>query len=675
MTAELRKAGTAQYRPFRTLLIANRGEIAVRVIRTARAMGLRTVAVYSEADRDAMHVAMADQAVLLGPARARDSYLNIERVIEAAHKSGAEAVHPGYGFLSESADFAQACLDAGLVFVGPTAAMIRLMGSKSGSKLLMEQAGVPLVPGYHGEAQDETTLSQAADKIGFPVLVKASAGGGGRGMRVVHSASELAAAVTSAKREAKAAFGDDRVLIEKFVENPRHIEVQVIGDSHGNLLSLFERECTLQRRHQKVIEEAPSPTLDPTRREAVCAAARKAAAAVDYVGAGTVEFVSNGRDVFFIEMNTRLQVEHPVTELITGVDLVEWQLRVASGDRLPLTQDQISLQGHAIEARVYAENPHKNFMPSVGKIRTWHMPDSTNGLRIDAGYRKGDAVSPHYDAMLAKVIAWAPTRSAAIDRLNRGLEDFDVRGVVTNIPFLSALVTHPDVRANKIDTGFIERELKHLAPDPPTPHDLELGAAVAAILHEEAKAAPVEADSPWHAAGGWMPVGRRRREFAFRHGKGAEQKINLIYGKGPAKLVVGDREMAFVAVFNAGSGIDLTLHGVKSHVMAVMEGHELYLRTRNGRFELHWVDPFGGDDEEQVGEDKIVAPLPGTVVALLAAEGDHLEKGAPILTLEVMKMEQTLRAPFAGVLKVLKCKIGDIVGEGIELAELEPAGG
>jgi len=675
MTAELRKAGTAQYRPFRTLLIANRGEIAVRVIRTARAMGLRTVAVYSEADRDAMHVAMADQAVLLGPARARDSYLNIERVIEAAHKSGAEAVHPGYGFLSESADFAQACLDAGLVFVGPTAAMIRLMGSKSGSKLLMEQAGVPLVPGYHGEAQDETTLSQAADKIGFPVLVKASAGGGGRGMRVVHSASELAAAVTSAKREAKAAFGDDRVLIEKFVENPRHIEVQVIGDSHGNLLSLFERECTLQRRHQKVIEEAPSPTLDPTRREAVCAAARKAAAAVDYVGAGTVEFVSNGRDVFFIEMNTRLQVEHPVTELITGVDLVEWQLRVASGDRLPLTQDQISLQGHAIEARVYAENPHKNFMPSVGKIRTWHMPDSTNGLRIDAGYRKGDAVSPHYDAMLAKVIAWAPTRSAAIDRLNRGLEDFDVRGVVTNIPFLSALVTHPDVCANKIDTGFIERELKHLAPDPPTPHDLELGAAVAAILHEEAKAAPVEADSPWHAAGGWMPVGRRRREFAFRHGKGAEQKINLIYGKGPAKLVVGDREMAFVAVFNAGGGIDLTLHGVKSHVMAVMEGHELYLRTRNGRFELHWVDPFGGDDEEQVGEDKIVAPLPGTVVALLAAEGDHLEKGAPILTLEVMKMEQTLRAPFAGVLKVLKCKVGDIVGEGIELAELEPAGG
>jgi len=662
------------YRRFRTLLIANRGEIAVRVIRTARAMGLRTVAVYSEADRDAMHVALADEAVLLGPARARDSYLNIERVIDAARKSGTEAVHPGYGFLSESADFAQACLDAGLVFVGPTAAMIRLMGSKSGSKLLMEQAGVPLVPGYHGEAQDDATLAASANKIGFPVLVKASAGGGGRGMRIVHSANELAPAVVSAKREAKAAFGDDRVLIEKFVENPRHIEVQIIGDSHGNLLSLFERECTLQRRHQKVVEEASSPTLDATQREAVCAAARKAAAAVDYVGAGTIEFVSNGKDVFFIEMNTRLQVEHPVTELITGIDLVEWQLRVASGEKLPLTQDQIALNGHAIEARVYAENPHKNFMPSVGKIRTWHMPEASNGLRIDAGYRQGDTVSPHYDAMLAKVIAWAPTRDAAIDRLNRGLEESDVRGVVTNIPFLSALVTHAAVRANAIDTGFIERELKHLTPSPPAPHDLELGAAIAAILREETNAAQAEAQSPWRTAG-WMPVGRRQRLFTFRHGQGGGHTVSLHYGKGPAALVIGDREIAFIAATSAGGGIDLTLHGMKSHVVAVIEGHELYLRTRNGRFDLHWVDPFGGDDEEQVGEDKIVAPLPGTVVALLAEVGAHLEKGAPILTLEVMKMEQTLRAPFAGVLKVIKCKVGDIVGEGVELAEIEPAGG
>src|SRR5256884_2292101 len=401
-------------RRFGTLLIANRGEIACRAIRTAKRMGLRTVAIYSDADRAALHVTLADEAVLIGPPPAKDSYLRIDAIIDAARRSGAEAVHPGYGFLSENAEFAQACADAGLVFVGPSAAMMTAMGSKSGSKMLMEKAGVPLVPGYHGEAQDEATLAKAADKIGFPVLVKASAGGGGRGMRAVNSTGELAAAIVSAKREAKAAFGDDRMLIEKFVQNPRHIEVQIIGDSHGNLLSLWERECTLQRRHQKVIEEAPSPTLDAKQREAVCAAPRKAAGAVNYVGAGTIEFVSDGKEEFFIEMNTRLQVEHPVTELITGIDLVEWQLRVGFGEKLPLKQDEIRLNGHAIEARAYAGNPQKNFMPSVGKISTWRLPPPSDGLRIDAGYRAGDAVSPHYDAMLGKVIAWAPTREVAI---------------------------------------------------------------------------------------------------------------------------------------------------------------------------------------------------------------------------------------------------------------------
>ncbi|UFS77945.1 acetyl-CoA carboxylase biotin carboxylase subunit [Tardiphaga sp. 37S4] len=666
--AEISKA---LYRRFRTLLIANRGEIACRVIRTARAMGLRTVAVYSEADANALHVAEADEAVLIGPARARDSYLNIERILEAAKKTGAEAIHPGYGFLSESAEFAQACADAGLIFVGPTAEMITAMGSKSGSKALMEKAGVPLVPGFHGEAQDDATLAKAADKIGFPVLVKASAGGGGRGMRVVRSAAELAPAIVSAKREAKAAFGDDRMLIEKYVDNPRHIEVQIVGDSHGNLVSLFERECTLQRRHQKVIEEAPSPTLNGAQREAVCAAARKAAGAVNYVGAGTIEFVSDGKDVFFIEMNTRLQVEHPVTELITSVDLVEWQLRVAFGEKLPLTQSEIKLNGHAIEARVYAENPHKNFMPSVGKIRAWRTPAETNGLRIDAGYREGDAVSPNYDAMLAKVIAWAPTRDAAINRLNRGLEETDIRGIVTNTPFLSALVTHPDVRANTIDTGFIERELKVLTPNSAAPGDLELCAAVAAIVSNEAQAARAAGTSPWQTAG-WMPVGRRQRVFKFKHGSD-EQRVTLNYGSGPATISIGTRELAFETAAADDGHFDLTLDGARSHIVSVIEGHELYLRTRHGRFDMHWVDPFGGDDEEQVGEDKIVAPLPGTVVALLAEEGATLEKGAAILTLEVMKMEQTLRAPFAGVLKRIKCKVGDIVGEGVELAEVEPS--
>jgi 3-methylcrotonyl-CoA carboxylase alpha subunit len=664
------------YRRFRTLLIANRGEIACRVIRTARAMGLRTVAVYSEADRDAMHVALADEAVLLGPARARDSYLSAERLMEAARKTGAEAVHPGYGFLSENAEFAQACFDAGLVFVGPTADMMNAMGSKSGSKALMEKAGVPLVPGYHGEAQDEATLAKAAEKVGFPVLVKASAGGGGRGMRVVRSAEELGPAIVSAKREAKAAFGDDRMLIEKYVDNPRHIEVQIIGDSHGNLLSLFERECTLQRRHQKVIEEAPSPTLNAAQRETVCAAARRAAGAVNYVGAGTIEFVSDGKDVFFIEMNTRLQVEHPVTELITGIDLVEWQLRVAFGEALPLKQDEIKLNGRAVEARVYAENPTRNFMPSVGKISTWRLPAETGGLRIDAGYREGDSVSPYYDAMLAKMIAWAPTRDVAIDRLNRGLEDSDVRGIVTNIPFLSALITHPKVRANAIDTGFIERELAALTSTAPAPGELELCAAVAAIVNDERQAAQGEASSPlsspWQTFG-WMPVGRRQRSFAFRVGHGPEQEIILNYGSGPSTIVVGERELAFTMTPKDG-GFDLTLNGVKSFVAAVIDGHELYLRTRNGRFDLHWVDPFGGESEEQAGVDKIAAPLPGTVVAVLAEEGATLDKGAPILTLEVMKMEQTLRAPYAGVLKSIKCKVGDIVQEGVELAVVEPSG-
>ncbi|WP_035648438.1 acetyl/propionyl/methylcrotonyl-CoA carboxylase subunit alpha [Bradyrhizobium sp. ORS 285] len=660
------------YRRFRKLLIANRGEIAVRVIRTARAMGLKTVAVYSEADRNALHVALADEAVLLGPARARDSYLNIERLIEAAKQTGAEAVHPGYGFLSESAEFAQACLDARLVFVGPTAAMITAMGSKSGSKFLMEQAGVPLVPGYHGEAQDEATLANEAARIGYPVLIKASAGGGGRGMRVVNAAGDLADAVTSAKREAKAAFSDDRVLIEKYVQNPRHIEVQIIGDSHGNLVSLFERECTLQRRHQKVIEEAPSPTLSPAQRETVCAAARRAAGAVNYVGAGTIEFVSDGRDVFFIEMNTRLQVEHPVTELITGVDLVEWQLRVAFGEALPLTQDQIKLNGHAIEARVYAENPAKNFMPSVGSIKTWRTPAEGGGLRIDAGYREGDAVSPYYDAMLAKMIAWAPTREVAIERLNRGLEDTDVRGIVSNIPFLSALLTHPDVQANAIDTGFIERHLTQLTQEGSAVGDVELCAAVAAILIDEQKAVASERGSPWRSSG-WMPVGLRQRVFSFRHPGSDPRTVTLAYGPGVQTVSIDGRQTSFSANPTDDGGFDLVRDGIKSHVVAVIEGHELYLRTRNGRFDLHWIDPFGGDDEEQGGEDKIVAPLPGTVVALLAQEGAVLEKGAAILTLEVMKMEQTLRAPFAGVLKAIRCKVGDIVQEGVELAEVEPS--
>src|ERR1700723_2060864 len=494
----------------RRLLVANRGEIVCRIARTARRLGVTTIAVYSDADRNAQHVRAADEAYHLGPAAAAMSYLHIDKLIALARRVGADAVHPGYGFLSENAQFAQACHDAGLIFVGPPAAAIEAMGSKSASKAAMAAVGVPVAPGYHGDEQTPQRLAAEAARVGFPLIIKASAGGGGKGMQVVNSAADVAAAVESAQRLARAAFGDDRLLMERYFPKARHVEVQIFADSHGQTLSLFDRDCSVQRRHQKIIEEAPAPGLRADVRASMAQAAVKSAQAVGYVGAGTVEFlVDDAQNFYFMEMNTRLQVEHPVTELITGIDLVEWQLRVAFGEKLPLAQDEIKLNGHAIEARVYAENPHRNFMPSVGRIRTWRMPEASNGLRIDAGYREGDAVSPHYDAMLAKVIAWAPTRDAAIERPNRGLEETDVRGIVTNIPFLSALVTHPEVRANTIDTGFIERELKVLTPPAVAAGDLEFCAAVAAILAEESKETETEAPSPWRAAG-WMPVGRRQ---------------------------------------------------------------------------------------------------------------------------------------------------------------------
>ena len=658
----------APYRRFKKLLIANRGEIACRIIRTARAMGLSTVAVYSEADADARHVGDADEAVLLGPARARDSYLNIDRLIAAARETGAEAVHPGYGFLSESAAFATACQAAGLIFVGPTADMIEAMGSKSGAKALMEKAGVPLVPGYHGAAQDETTLTKAAEKIGYPVLVKASAGGGGRGMRIVNTPGNLSAAITSAKREAKAAFGDDSLLIEKYVQKPRHIEVQIIGDSHGNLVSLFERECTLQRRHQKVIEEAPSPTLNSAQREAIGAAARKAAGAVSYVGAGTIEFVSDGKEFFFIEMNTRLQVEHPVTELVTGLDLVEWQLRVAFGEKLPLKQDEIRLRGHAVEARLYAENPAKNFMPSVGRITAWHVPEG-KGVRVDAGYGAGASVSPFYDAMLAKVIGYGADRATALDRLVAALNSTDVHGVVTNTTFLSTLLSHPKVRANQIDTGFIERELSELTKPCGSVGLVELGAAIAVIT--SAERARLGAHSPWRQSR-WIPGGDRVRRFVFRDADGAEHKASLRYGREGMALSTAGDEVPF-AFDDASASFDIRIAATRQRVHAILEGRDLHIRSRQGRFELHWVDPLAIEDEDAAGSDRIVAPLPGTVVAVLAKEGDTLEKGAAVVTLEVMKMEQTLRAPFACKLVKLKCAAGDSVQEGVELAELEPA--
>jgi 3-methylcrotonyl-CoA carboxylase alpha subunit len=660
-------------RRFDKLLIANRGEIACRVIRTARRMGLRTVAVFSDADRDAMHVALADEAVLIGPAPAKDSYLRIDAIIDAMRETGAEAVHPGYGFLSENADFAQACADAGVVFVGPSAATIRLMGSKSAAKALMQSSGVPVVPGYHGEDQSIATLAAAAHDIGFPVLVKASAGGGGRGMRVVASADEFVEAVAGAKRESSAAFGNDQVLIEKFIARPRHIEVQVFGDTHGNVVSLFERECTLQRRHQKVVEEAPSVAVTAEQRSTMSAAARSAAQAADYIGAGTVEFIVGAGGFYFIEMNTRLQVEHPVTEMITGLDLVEWQLRVASGDPLPRRQDHVTAEGHAIEARIYAEDADKGFLPATGTIKAWHEPTG-EGIRVDTGFRVGDAVTPYYDALLAKLVAFGADRPQALARLIEAVGAFEIAGVTTNLAFLKSLLAHPQVVAGEIDTGFIERELSALTKPKPTIASLDLAAACVAVLIREEQEQPAEEDpSPWDRTDGWTIGGRRSRRLGFRHGA-ERSEATLWYGRDGLTMESDGAKARLQFVARAGALFDLCLGDAPERASAAWSGRDLDLVTPRGRLALHWIDPFVADAAEAAAASRVVAPMPGTVTRILAEPGVDLQRGAPLLVLEAMKMEHTLRAPTDGRLTALKCAVGDFVQEGMELADFEPAG-
>jgi 3-methylcrotonyl-CoA carboxylase alpha subunit len=655
-------------RRFGKLLIANRGEIACRIIRTAKRMGLRTVAVYSDPDREAMHVALADEAVLIGPAPAKDSYLHIGAILDAAHTTGAEAIHPGYGFLSENAHFAQACADAGLVFVGPSAATIRLLGSKSAAKALMESSGVPVVPGYHGEDQSIPTLQAAADRIGVPILVKASAGGGGRGMRLVGNIGELAEAVASAKREAAGSFGNDHVLIEKYIERPRHVEVQVFGDTHGNVVSLFERECTLQRRHQKVVEEALSNGLTAERRAAMSVAARSAAQAANYAGAGTVEFIADAAGFYFIEMNTRLQVEHPVTEMITGLDLVEWQLRIAMGEKLPLQQDQIAANGHAIEARIYAEDPDKGFLPATGTIRAWREP-SGDDIRVDTGFRAGDAVTPYYDALLAKLIAWGADRPQALSRLAEALEAFEVAGVTTNLAFLKALLRHPQVVRDEIDTGFIEREISALTRRAPSLAALDLAAACVAVLLRE-QSESVASDSPWDRSDGWTLAGRRSRPLSFRQGAERYDAV-LWHTRDGLRLDFGGRTDRLQFAPREGAVFDMCLGDAPERVSVAWSGRDLALTTPRGGCNLHWIDPFVADISEAAAAGRIVAPMPGTVTRILAEPGVGVPRGAPLIVLEAMKMEHTLRAPAEGRLKALKCAVGDFVQEGAELADFE----
>ncbi|TDU25788.1 3-methylcrotonoyl-CoA carboxylase alpha subunit [Panacagrimonas perspica] len=658
---------------FTKILIANRGEIACRVINTCRKLGIRTVAVYSEADAGARHVRMADEAWCVGPAPSRESYLRSDKILEVAMASGAQAVHPGYGFLSENEGFANACAEAGIVFIGPPVEAIRAMGSKSAAKALMEQAKVPLVPGYHGDNQDPAFLNQQADRIGYPVLIKASAGGGGKGMRVVEKSADFAAGLASCQREARSSFGDDKVLVEKYLQRPRHIEIQVFGDSQGNVISLHERDCSAQRRHQKVVEEAPAPGMTPERRAAMGKAACDAARAVGYVGAGTVEFIADQDGTFFfMEMNTRLQVEHPVTEMITGLDLVEWQLRVAGGAPLPLQQDQVPLRGHSIEVRVYAEEPEKGFLPSIGTLAHFAPPAASANVRIDTGVEQGDVVSPHYDPMLAKLIVWDETRERACDRMLKALSEFRVVGVGNNVEFLGRLVGCDSFRSGQVDTGLIERERATLIPEAqPVAAEVFALAAFASVEAERAtrSAFTVEPHSPWSVADGWRLNGALTRTLAFKSG---EQQVETVIEQGSRGSLRIDSRPAVGSTRPDGT-VRLAWGDAKLDAHVVAQGETLYVFSGGRRHAIQKIDPLlhAGEDQEEGGG--LVAPMSGKIIALIANPGADIEKGAPLLVMEAMKMEHTIVAPANGTLKAFRFAIGDQVPEGAELVEFEKA--
>ena len=649
---------------FDTILIANRGEIACRVIRTARRMGIRTVAVYSEADADARHVAMADTAYAIGPAPARDSYLSITRIIDAARRSGAQAVHPGYGFLSENAEFAAACAEAGLVFIGPPPAAIRAMGSKSAAKSLMQQAGVPLVPGYHGAEQDTALLAREAARIGFPVLIKASAGGGGKGMRVVEDAAGFGEALGLAKGEARSSFGDDTVLIERYLTRPRHIEIQVFADTHGNVVSLFERDCSIQRRHQKVVEEAPAPDMDPARRasmgEAACAAAR----AIGYVGAGTVEFIVENEEFFFMEMNTRLQVEHPVTEMITGQDLVEWQLLVAAGAPLPMMQDHLRIVGHAIEVRVYAEDPDRDFMPAVGRLLHLRPPGESEHVRVDTGVRPGDAISVHYDPMIAKLIVWDRDRPAAVRRLGRALSEYEVVGVQTNLGLLRRIAAHPAFAAAELDTGFIGRHGAALLPQSAPAPAAVLAAAALEVLRLRAEATQATAArshdpfSPWDLATAWRMNGDGYQDLLLAEGDTVHAVRAHPRADGSVRL-----DLPSGSVEARGATID----GIHQAIPVVRDGDAMTAILDGTNYRLVLVDPLASALVDTAGGDRLLAPMPGRIIDVLARPGEAVARGDVLLVLEAMKVQMRLTAPRAGVVEAVRAGVGDLVDDGAEL--------
>jgi 3-methylcrotonyl-CoA carboxylase alpha subunit len=671
---------------FNKILIANRGEIACRVAKTARRMGIATVAVYSDADANARHVALCDEAWHIGAAPARESYLRIDAILAAAKASGAQAIHPGYGFLSENAEFADACAKAGLVFIGPPASAIRAMGSKSAAKAIMAKAKVPLVPGYHGEDQDAALLRREADKIGYPVLIKASAGGGGKGIRVVERGEDFAAALASCQREAKSSFSDARVLLEKYLVRPRHIEIQVFADTYGDCVYLFERDCSVQRRHQKVLEEAPAPGMTAARRQAMGEAAVAAAQAIGYVGAGTVEFIADQSGAFcFMEMNTRLQVEHPVTEMITGQDLVEWQLRVASGQHLPLKQSELKIHGHAIEARVYAEDPDRNFLPSIGQLVHLRTPPESAHVRVDTGVRQGDEISMHYDPMIAKLIVWDHSREAALVRMQTALGEYEVVGVTTNIAFLGRVIASKAFAGADLDTGLIERSRSELFPPPAVtpPEVLALAAMAELVREQEAATARARASgdphSPWHICDGWRLNQDNFHIFHFsrsgsKDGGGKDETSHpvTVHYRGTAmEIELPGGTAALSGTMNHGGTIrgwfaDRYLEG-----RVIKHGRTLDVFLNGAHHTLALDDRTVGELDTGTG-GSLASPMPGKVIALIAAIGDPVEKGAPLLILEAMKMEHTIAAPAAGTVKAFNYAVGDQVQEGVELVAFEP---
>ena len=682
---------------FNKILIANRGEIACRVAATARRMGIRTVAVYSDADAGSKHVAVCDEAVWIGPAAAKESYLRGDKIIEVAKATGARAIHPGYGFLSENAEFAEACEKAGLVFIGPPGSSMRAMGSKSAAKQLMEGANVPLVPGYHGDNQDPEFLRQQADGIGYPVLLKASAGGGGKGMRVVERSEDFVAALGSCKREAISSFGDDKVLVEKYLQRPRHIEIQVFADKLGNCVYLHERDCSVQRRHQKVLEEAPAPGMPADRRAAMGEAAVNAARAVGYVGAGTVEFIANQDGSFyFMEMNTRLQVEHPVTEMITGTDLVEWQLRVAFGEPLPKKQHELAIHGHAIEARIYAENPEKGFLPSIGTLRHMDTPNAVHfelggvagatgtepaAVRIDSGVREGDAISPFYDPMIAKLIVWGTDRTQALARLSQALSDFQIVGLATNIAFLKRLVEGEAFSTADLDTGLIERNGATLFPPSKAAPAGALALAAVSLIESEKRlsaGASANAADPWGQAQGWRLNGDYRRVLSFtdEHAAGlpgGAYQVGVVYHPQGWELDVNGAKQPLTVSGHEGATLSVRLGEQSMHGTVRRDGDVFHVFSNGEHHTLAYNDPMAHAGELEAAGGRLTAPMPGKVVAVLVEAGQTVSKGDPLVIMEAMKMEHTIAAPSDGLVEEVLYAVGDQVADGAPLLAFKAA--